>query len=152
MDFTFEPLQKKDVDACVNLVISSLGSQAKAYGDKEAIKRMIYSDQTAAVVAKRKDKIVGLINGSILPYARIMFLTVADEQSAKEGLGSYLVDKFLEETKKRSPNVEYVLHNEFADNYNAIGLYSIKGFKVTGYIRDPITNRDVVVMKKSFTQ
>jgi ribosomal protein S18 acetylase RimI-like enzyme len=152
MDFTFEPLQKKDVDACANLVISTLGSQAKAYGDKETIKKMIYSDQTATVVAKKKDKIVGFINGSIQPYARIMFLTVGDEQSAKEGLGSYLIDKFLEETKKRSPKVEHILHNEFADNFNAIGLYSIKGFKVTGYIRDPITNRDVVVMKKTFTQ
>jgi ribosomal protein S18 acetylase RimI-like enzyme len=152
MDFTFEPLQKKDVDACVNLVISSLGSQAKAYGDKETIKQMIYSDQTATVVAKRQDKIVGFINGSILPYARIMFLTVADEQSAKEGLGSYLIDKFLEETKKRSPYINFILHNEFADNFNAIGLYSIKGFKITGYIRDPITNRDIVVMKKSFSQ
>ena len=151
MDFIFEPLQKKDLDACVNLVISTLGSQAKAYGEKETIKHMIYSDQVATVVAKRKDKIVGLINGSILPYARIMFLTVGDEQSAKEALDSFLIDKFLEETKKRSPNVEYILHNEFADNFNAVGLYSLKGFKVTGYIRDPITNRDVVIMRKLFS-
>ena len=148
MDFAFEPLRKRDVDACVEMLISTLGSQAKMHGDKNRLKRMIYSDQVMTLVAKRKEGIVGLISATLLGLPRIMFLTVADEKSAREGLGGILIDQFVKEIKKSSPHAKRILHNEFADNFNAIGLYSVKGFKITGYIKDPITNRDVVFMEK----
>jgi ribosomal protein S18 acetylase RimI-like enzyme len=148
LEFVFEPLRKRDVDACVEMIISTLGSQAKAYGDKNTLKRMIYGDQVMTLVAKRKERIVGLINSTLLGLPRIMFLTVTDEQSAREGLGGMLIDQFVKEIKKSPLHAKHILHNEFADNFNAIGLYSVKGFKVTGYIRDPITNRDVVFMEK----
>ncbi|MDH5449599.1 MAG: GNAT family N-acetyltransferase [Candidatus Bathyarchaeota archaeon] len=148
LEFIFEPLRKSDVDVCVKMVISTLGSQAKAYGDENTIKRMIYGSQVMTFVAKKKEGIVGLINGTLLGFPRIMFLTVVDEQSAREGLGGMLIDQFVKEIKKSSPNVKCVLHNEFADNFNAVGLYSVKGFKVTGYIKDPITSRNVVFMEK----
>ena len=148
MDFAFEPLRKRDVDACVKMIISTLGSQAQVHGDKNTLKRMIYSDQVMTLVAKRKERIVGLINAALLGLPRIMFLTVADEKSAREGLGGILIDQFVKEVKRSSPHAKRILHNEFADNFNAIGLYSVKGFKITGYIKDPITNRDVVFMEK----
>jgi len=28
-------------------------------------------------------------------------------------------------------------------------LYSVKGFKVTGYVKDPVTDRDVLFMEKT---
>ena len=149
MEFDFELLRKKDVDASVKMIISTLGNEAKMYADKSKVKRMIYGDQVMTLVAKKKGKISGLINGTLLGFPRITFLTVADEQSAREGLGGILIDQFEKELKKSSPRVKRILHNEFADNFNAIGLYSVKGFKVTGYIRDPITDRDVVFMEKS---
>lgn len=149
MDFVFEPLRKRDVDACVEMIISTFGSQAKVYGDKNTLKRMICADQVMTLVAKRKKRIVGLINATLLGFPRIMFLTVADEKSAREGLGGILIDQLVKEIKKSSPHAKRILHNEFADNFNAIGLYSVKGFKVTGYIKDPITNRDVVFMEKA---
>jgi len=116
--------------------------------DKETIRRMIYGPQVMTIVAKRQDKIAGLISGTLPVQPRIMFLTVTDEQSAREGLGASLIDQFLQTTKKQQPKASFVLHNEFAENYNAIGLFSMKGFTVTGFIRDTITNRDVVFMKK----
>ena len=149
LEFDFELLRKNDVDACAKMIISTLGNEAKMYADKNKVKRMIYGDQVMTLVAKKKGKISGLINGTLLGFPRIMFLTVADEQSAREGLGGILIDQFEKELKKSSPRVKRILHNEFADNFNAIGLYSVKGFKVTGYIRDPITDRDVVFMEKS---
>jgi len=148
LDFVFEPLQKKDVDACVKMIMSTLRGEAKMYGDESTVKKMIHGGHVMTLVAKRRGKVSGLINGTLLGFPRIMFLTVADEESAREGLGALLIDQFAQEIKKRSPNVKRILHNEFADNFNAIGLYSVKGFKVTGYIRDPITNRDVVFMGK----
>lgn len=149
MEFAFEHLRKRDVDACVKMIISTLGSQAKMYGDKNTVKKMIYGDQIVTLVAKRKERILGLINGILLGFPRIRFLTVADEQSAREGLGGMLIDQFVKEIKKSSPRVKRILHNEFADNFNAIGLYSVKGFKVTGYIKDSITDRGVVFMEKA---
>jgi len=149
LEFAFELLRKKDADACAKMIISTLGNEAKMYAEKKKVKRMIYGDQVMTLVAKKKGKISGLINGTLLGFPRIMFLTVADEQSAREGLGGILIDQFEKELKKSSPHVKRILHNEFADNFNAIGLYSVKGFKVTGYIRDPITDRDVVFMEKS---
>jgi hypothetical protein len=148
LDFVYEPLQKKDVDACVKMIMSTLRGEAKMYGDESTVKKMIHGDHVMTLVAKKKGKLSGLINGTLLGVPRIMFLTVADEESAREGLGGLLIDQFAQAIKKRSPNVKRILHNEFADNFNAIGLYSVKGFKVSGYIRDPITNRDVVFMGK----
>jgi len=150
LEFAFERLRKGDVDAGVKMILLTLGNEAKMYADRKKVKRMIYGDQVMTLVAKKKGKISGLINGTLLGFPRIMFLTVADEQSAREGLGGMLIDQFEKELKKSSPHVKRILHNEFADNFNAIGLYSVKGFKVTGYIRDPITDRDVVFMEKSF--
>ena len=148
-EFSFEPLQKRDRDACAEMIISTLESEAKTYPDKNALKKTLYGDKRVTLVARRKEKISGLINGTLLGFPRIMFLTVADEQSAREGLGGMLIDQFVKEIKKSSPHAKLILHNEFADNFNAIGLYSVKGFKVTGFIRDPITNKDVVFMEKT---
>jgi len=149
LDFAFELISKKEVDACLNMIISTLGDQSKEYGDKSTLKRMIYGDRVMTLVAKSEGRVVGLINASVLGLPRIMFLTVADERSAREGLGGRLIDQIVGEIRRRSPDVKRILHNEFADNFNAVGLYSIKGFKVTGYIRDPVTSRDVVFMEKT---
>jgi ribosomal protein S18 acetylase RimI-like enzyme len=148
-EFTFERIQKRDTEACAKMIISTLGDQAKTYADKNTVKKMIYGDKKLTLVAKKKERLSGLINGTLLGFPRIMFLAVADEQSAREGLGALLIDQFVEEIKKSLPHTKCILHNEFADNFNAIGLYSVKGFKVTGFIKDPITNRDVVFMEKA---
>ncbi|UCC33291.1 MAG: hypothetical protein JSW53_06215 [Candidatus Bathyarchaeota archaeon] len=148
-EFSFEPLRKRDRDACAEMIISTLGNEAKPYADKNTVKKALYGDKKVTLVARRKERISGLINGTLLGFPRIMFLTVADEQSAREGLGGMLIDQFVKEIKKISPHAKLILHNEFADNFNAIGLYSVKGFKVTGFIKDPITNRDVVFLEKS---
>ncbi|UCH31892.1 MAG: GNAT family N-acetyltransferase [Candidatus Bathyarchaeota archaeon] len=148
MDFNFEPLQEKDVDSCVKMIISTLGSQAKEYGDKNRLKGMIYGKQVMTLVAKREKKIVGLITATLLGFPRILFLTVAEKKSALAGLGGQLIDQLVKEIKKNTPHMKQILHNEFADNFNAVGLYSIKGFTIAGYMKDPLTNRDVVFMKK----
>ena len=150
MSFSFEQLQQKDVNACVEAILTTLkGQLAAMHEDKETIKRMIYGPQVMTIVAKRQEKIAGLISGTLPVQPRIMFLTVTDEQSAREGLGAELIDQFIQAAKKQQPKASFILHNEFAENYNAIGLFSMKGFTITGFIRDTITNRDVVFMKKT---
>lgn len=149
MSFTFEQLQKKDVNACADALLKTLkGQLAAMHEDKETIRRMIYGSQIMTIVAKKQGRIVGLISGTIPIQPRIMFLSVTDRQSAEQGLGTTLVDQFIQKAKKQQPKASFVLHNEFAENYNAIGLFSMKGFTITGFIRDTITNRDVVFMKR----
>lgn len=149
MDFVFEPLKERDIEASLKVITSTLGSQAREYAESATLRRMIYGDHIMTLVAKKDEKVVGLINAHLLGLPKIMFLTVADEKSAQEGLASLLIEKAVEGIKTSLPNAKRVLHNEFADNFNAVGLYSVKGFKVTGYVKDPITNRDVIFMEKT---
>ncbi|UCB60096.1 MAG: hypothetical protein JSW72_08295 [Candidatus Bathyarchaeota archaeon] len=149
MSFSVAPIQRGDVDSCVEMIASTLGDLSKSYYDKNVLKNMIQGDQVLTLVAKREKKIVGLINTSLLGFPRIMFLTVADKRSAQEGLGSMLIDRIVETIKKKLPNSKKILHQEFADSCGAIGLFSINGFKIIGFIKDPVTSRDVVFMERA---
>jgi len=149
LNFKFESLREKDLDTCANAIISTLRSQVATISeDKETIKRMIYGERVETIIAKREDKIVGLISGTLPIQPRITFITVTDAQSAREGLSSLLVDEFLKTARKRTPKARFILHNEFAENHKAIGLFSMKGFIVTGFMRDTVTGQDLVFMKK----
>jgi hypothetical protein len=149
VEFVFEQLQESDLEAGLKVVSSTLGSQAKEYAETATLRRMIYGEHIMTLVAKKESRIVGLINAHLLGIPKIMFLTVADEKSAQEGLASLLIDKLVEGLKSGLPAAKRVLHNEFAENSSAVGLYSVKGFKVTGYVKDPVTNRDVLFMEKA---
>jgi Acetyltransferase (GNAT) domain len=149
MDFVFERLQERDLEASLKMVSSTLGSQAKEYAETATLRRMIYGEQIMTLVAKKENRIVGLINAHLLGIPKIMFLTVADEKSAQEGLAGLLIDKLVEGLKSGLPAAKRVLHNEFAENFSAVGLYSVKGFRVTGYVKDPVTSRDVLFMEKA---
>jgi len=149
VDFVFEPLKERDIEASLKVITSTLGSQAKEYAESATLRRMIYGDHIMTLVAKRDEEVVGLINAHLLGLPKIMFLTVADEKSAQEGLASLLIEKAVDRIKASLPSARRVLHNEFADNFNAVGLYSVKGFRVTGYVKDPVTSRDVLFMEKT---
>ena len=149
MSFVFERLKEGDIDASLKVVTATLGSQATEYAESATLRRIIYGEYIMTLVAKKDEKIVGLVNAHLLGIPKIMFLTVADEKSAKEGLADQLIEKIVEGIKSGLPVAKRILHNEFADNFSAVGLYSIKGFRVTGYVKDPVTNRDVLFMEKT---
>jgi len=149
LKFKFESLREQDLDACADAVLSTLkGQLATVSEDRETIKKMIHGEKVETLVAKREGKIVGLVSGTLPIHPRITFITVTDAQSAREGLSGLLIDEFLKAAKKRTPKAQFVLHNEFAENYKAIGLFSMKGFIISGFIRDTVTGQDVVFMKK----
>jgi hypothetical protein len=149
MGFVFERLKEGDIDASLKVVTATLGSQAKEYAESATLRRMILGEHILTLVAKKEERIVGLVNAHLLGIPKIMFLTVADEKSAKEGLADLLIEKIVEGIKSALPAAKRILHNEFADNFSAVGLYSVKGFRVTGYVKDPVTNRDVLFMEKT---
>jgi len=149
LKFKFEPLREQDLDMCADAILSTLKGQLGTMSeDRETVKKMIYGERVETIVAKREDKIVGLISGTLPIHPRITFITVTDAQSAREGLSGLLIDEFLKTARKRTPKAQFILHNEFAENYKAIGLFSMKGFIVSGFMRDTVTGQDVVFMKK----
>lgn len=148
MKFKFESLRQQDLDACADAILVTLKSQLAMAEDKETVKRMIFGEKVETIVAKCEGKIVGLISGTLPIQPKITFITVTDAQSAREGLSSLLIDEFLKTARKRAPKARFILHNEFAENYKAVGLFSMKGFTVTGFMRDTVTGQDVVFMKK----
>jgi len=149
LKFKFESLREQDLDACADAIISTLKSQLGSLGeDRETVKKMIHGGKVETIVAKRDDKIVGLISGTLPIHPRITFITVTDGQSAREGLSGLLIDEFQKTARKHTPKARFILHNEFAQNHKAIGLFSMKGFIVTGFMRDTVTDQDVVFMKK----
>ena len=149
MGFVFERLKEGDIEASLKVVNATLGKQAKEYAESATLRRMIYGEHIMTLVAKTEERIVGLVNAHLLGIPKIMFLTVVDEKSAQEGLADLLIEKIVEGIKSGLPAAKRVLHNEFADNFSAVGLYSVKGFRVTGYVKDPVTNRDVLFMEKT---
>jgi hypothetical protein len=149
MGFVFERLKEGDIEASLKVVTATLGKQAKEYAESATLRRMICGEHIMTFVAKKEERIVGLVNAHLLGIPRIMFLTVVDEKSAQEGLADLLIEKIVEGIKSGLPAAKRVLHNEFADNFSAVGLYSVKGFRVTGYVKDPVTNRDVLFMEKT---
>jgi len=149
LKFKFEPLRERDLETCANAVLLTLkGQLAPLSENKETVKRMIYGEKVETIIAEKEGKIVGLVSGTLLLHPRITFLTVTDPTSAKEGLSGLLIDEFLKTAGKRTPKARFILHNEFAENYKAIGLFSMKGFIVTGFMKDMVTGYDVVFMKK----
>jgi len=149
LKFKFESLREQDLDTCADAIVSTLkGQLATISEDKDTFKRMIFGEKVETIVAKKEGKIAGLISGTLPIHPRITFITVTDAQSAREGLSGLLIDEFLKTARKRAPKAKFVVHNEFAENHKAIGLFSMKGFIVTGFMRDTVTGQDVVFMKK----
>mgnify|MGYP001051711064 CR=1 FL=1 len=149
LSFVFEPLSEKDLEKCANLIVSSMGSQLlPIHRDKETIKRLIYGAHALTLVGKKGDKIVGMISGAMLIPPSIGFLNVFDDQSAREGLGNQLIDKFLDTVKKQLPKAPYVTTSLQTDNTAAISLYSARGFTIEGFLKEGMMGKDVVFLRK----
>lgn len=151
MSFVFETIKETDLEKCVDVVFSSLSEQLiPAHRNREMIKRMIFGSHAISLVAKKNGKIVGLISGvETFPTPTISFLSVTDEESARQGLGKILIDKFIENVKKRMPGVQQVSTMLTTDNTSAISLFSSEGFIIKGFIKERLVNKDVVILTKS---
>ena len=148
MEFVFETMKKENVDECANLILLSMKNQlTPIHRNKEAIKQMLSRSQTTALVAKKKGKIVGLVGGAA---PNVNFVTVLDEESARKGLANMLLNKYAEAVKQRLPDATYLKASLFADQTDAIALYSRLGFMVDGFAKDFAMGRDMVFMKRRF--
>lgn len=149
MSFVIEPLTKGDVEQCVNILSSAAKEMLPTDKDKESLKRLIYGVNTLSLTAKKDKRIVGIISGMLQMTPHINFVFVADEESARQGLGGLLIDKFLETAKKQlSTTPPYATTSLTTDNTAAVSLYSAKGFKVEGFLKEGLMGKDIIFLKK----
>jgi ribosomal protein S18 acetylase RimI-like enzyme len=143
----------EDVKVCADLISKALGGQSI---DKQGLEQTLKTSGIIVLVAKLKDKVVGLITGlafpSMIPPPRIDFLGVSDEESARKGVHSRLIDKFIEELDTRVPNAKYVDTTVSASNPQFVAMYSMKGFVVTGFIKGDQMQNDSVLLRKSIVK
>jgi len=148
LEFVFETMKKENIDECVNLILSSMEKQlTPIHRNKEAIKQMLSRSQATTLVAKKKGKIVGLVGG-VAP--NVNFVTVLDEESARKGLANMLLNKYAEAVKQRLPQATYLKASLFADQTDAVALYSRLGFIIDGFAKDFVMERDMIFMKRRF--
>ena len=101
--------------------------------EEKKIKKRIRSRKVIFLVAEIDDKIVGLIDGYIIESIyfkeKIAYLDhlCVDEKYRNNGIGSKLIEKFSEISKKKG--AKYIKLNAFEENIPAVSLYSKHGFE-----------------------
>ena len=150
MSFEIEVLKEADVEASAKALQKSMADQSNPlFGDVKNLERAIYGPHVLTLIAKRAGSIVGLVTGTASIAPNIVFLGVTDPQSAREGLGNQLIDRFIDEVKKKSPNateVRVTLPTQYTD---AVALYSSKGFAVIGFVKTE-GGRDMVFLSRRY--
>lgn len=149
MGITFETAKEEDLERCVTIIFSSLkGQLSPVHRNKKVVKQKISEARSITLIAKKKEKILGLISGTVTIPTHINFFSVVEEESARLGIGGILIDKFTEALKNRSPKPSNVRITLSADSCPLISLYSLKGFMIKGFIRESILDKDVVILEK----
>ena len=149
-EFAFEELKGENVEKCAKVLIKALGDRLSPELRKvEAVGRMIYGPRVITIVAKRGDNVVGIVSGSAIIPPSIVFLHAFDEESSRMGLEGMLTDEFTRAIRKKLPKAPYVTTTITTDSTGAVSFYSAKGFVISGFVKEGMGDKDVVVLRKS---
>ena len=148
MSFDIGPLKENDVEESVKLLQTLGGSSSPFFSNLEFLKRTLCGPYAITLVAKEKGEIVGVIHGSATIPPNIVLLA----SKPTEGLGSILVDKFVDQVKNQFPSVNAVRTSLPADMTEVVAFYSTKGFAVEGFVKAGVQGRDLVFLQKSLTR
>ena len=100
--------------------------------EEKKIKKRIKSRKKIFLVAEIDNKIVGLIDGYVIENIyykeKVSYLDhlCVDKKYRKNEIGSKLIEKFTEVSKKKG--AKYIKLNAFENNIPAISLYNKYGF------------------------
>ena len=156
--FSFEILSKDTADECANAVVKAI-PQVK--WDKEGLKFRLLAPNALTIVARFKAELAGLISGTLMTPSlppSIGFMAVFDTKSSGKGLGGYLIDQFIKEVQKKSPQAPCIDVSLSNLDTSSIALYSLKGFIVNGFIKNEIRPRfgkgvhDLVHLRRLLTK
>jgi ribosomal protein S18 acetylase RimI-like enzyme len=150
-DFTIGEASDEDISFCVDTFFKAMSGQPVS---REALEQTLRSPNVIVLVAKTKNKIVGMISGVALPppmAPRIDLLSVIDEESARRGLHGQLIDKLVDELKRRLPRTRHIDTTIPTLNPQFVATYSMKGFIVVGFIRGDQPGQDSVILRKNLS-
>ena len=154
-DITIEKASDADITYCVDIIMNAMNAMGVQPIAREGLEQTLKTPNVLVLVAKVKDKAVGIISGlafpSLIPPPRIDFLSASDEESARKGLHGMLIDAFVEELKKRLPNAKYVDTTVATSNPQFVAMYSMKGFVVIGFTRGEHPNTDAVMLRRNLS-
>jgi len=146
LSFVFEDLHESDIEKCVDLMLSRMSDQpSPTLPNKEVLKRLLSGENAVTIVAKRQGKLAGVIGGT---PGTLNFIATFDEESAREGLGYMLIDRFVEEVKRRVPQVESIRTTLLTENTDQVALYSRKGFVIEGFAKEYVMGRDMIFLRR----
>jgi len=154
-EYSFEPIRPDEVDELVNEIVKSGASGFLS--KRDFLKRaMGEQESTITIVAKKKNELKGVVNGIAIKEQplnpQINFVWVKDAESSMRGLPRRLIDKFVEEAKKRKPKASSVDISLPTFDVNSIALYSFSGFVIEGFIRGPSDGPDIVIMRRGLEE
>ena len=163
MSFKIECLKEKDVEESAKAILQYLqvigGKLPPPFQDSKTIGRMIFGPHAITLIARREEKIVGIISGFLVrqtvgeitsPQARIE-LMITDAESAKERLDSMLVSRFLQQVKDQFPNVSAV------DTVMPVPIpdvYFSNGFVFAGLMKGVFQGREAfsLILRKTLSR
>jgi hypothetical protein len=144
VSFDINSLKEKDVEEAVRF-LQSLGNPSSILSNSEMLKRTLYGPHAITLVAKEKDRIVGVIHGTATINPNIVLLATKPGES----LGSVLLDRFVDRVKSQFPSANAVMTSLPADMTEVIAFYSSKGFAVEGFVKSGLQGRDLVFLRKA---
>jgi len=109
--------------------------------------QMLQNREVIYLLAEKDKEIIGLATGRVREdgVGMLGFLGVKKE-SRKEGFGSKLLNKFLEEAKKRNAHKVWLFTSP--NLHSAIALYVKTGFVPEGYMRQHSYGLDLIIYSK----
>jgi ribosomal protein S18 acetylase RimI-like enzyme len=113
--------------------------------------QMLPNKEAIFLLAEENHETIGLATGGAGEngVGMLRFLGVKKD-SRKEGIGSQLLNKFLEEAKKRGANKVWLFTSP--NLHNAIRLYVKMGFVPEGYMRQHSYGLDLIIYSKFLDQ
>jgi hypothetical protein len=163
MSFKIECLKEKDVEESAKAILQYLqvvgGKLPAPFQDIKTIGRMIFGPHAITLIARKEEKIVGIISGFLVqqtvggissPQVRIE-LMITDAESAKERLDSMLVSRFLQQVKDQFPNVSAV------DTVMPVPIpdvYFSNGFVFAGFMKGVFQGREAfsLILRKTLSR
>ena len=157
--FKFETLSEETIDNCVDAMIKAM-PQAK--WNRKELSRWLLAPNSLTLIARFESSVAGVISGTVLktpvPPPTIRLMAVLDQRSGEKGLGGYLINMFIKETRRRAPKASCVDVALPSSEKTSIALCSLMGFDINGFVKDGFRlsfagteRQDLVLLRRRYT-
>lgn len=148
LSYEITPLKDKDVEESAKF-LQNLGNHVpQIFSAPKLLEQSLRGPHAITLVAKGNGEIVGMIHATATYAPNILLLATKPGW----GLGSTLVDKFVDYVRSELPSAKAVRTSLAADMTEIVAFYSSKGFVVDGFVKGAIQGRDLVSLQKRLSR